>query len=103
MPAIKPRPYRRASTGDAKLDGMLDEMSRAHIQMIEHVTGTVSCAQEMVTHGLGVRARCAWIGRHNGTDGFTMYADLEDETADTISCPVRFTETDITVWIVFVA
>jgi len=32
-----------------------------------------------------------------------MYADLEDETADTISCPVRFTETDITVWIVFVA
>jgi len=32
-----------------------------------------------------------------------MYPDLEDDAADTVSCPVRFTETGITVWIVFVS
>jgi len=82
------------------LDGVLDDMSRHHIQTVEHTT-VREIESEPVSHGLGITPLGAWIIQHDGTDGFRMYPDLED--ADRYTCPVRFTESGVTVWIAFVA
>jgi len=96
---VRQRPFRQVSTGNVATDRVLDAMSRAHISLVQHVTGTKACVQETVFHGLGVTPTGAWLVKHDSDDAFRMYVDYNEANSESVPC--RFTDTGVTVWIAF--